>query len=57
MEFTHQNLNVDFQSKNEEEVKIGKKEDKFADFMSIVEEKYNDDKKNIKENDLKKIKK
>ena len=37
MEFTHQNLNQDFQTSVKKE---GANKDKFADFMSIVDEKF-----------------
>lgn len=40
MEFTHQNLNEDFNTFNKKGQGKGQKEDKFADFMSIVDEKY-----------------
>ena len=43
MEFTHQNLNQDFMS-TDRDLKV-QKQDKFADFMSRVEEKYEGDKK------------
>mgnify|MGYP006995454063 CR=1 FL=1 len=38
MEFTHQNLNKDFLTTNE-------KKDQFADFMSIVDDKFEKDRK------------
>ena len=42
MEFTHQNLNKDFLTGD-----FGNnKKDQFADFMSIVDQKYEDDRKN-----------
>lgn len=40
MEFTHQNLNKDFLTSNE-------KKDQFADFMSIVDDKFEQNRKNI----------
>ena len=39
MDFTHQNLSQDFHTVNQKPVK----EDKFADFMSIVDERYEKD--------------
>lgn len=38
MEFTHQNLNQDFQTSVKKQQSPNK--DKFADFMSIVDEKF-----------------
>ena len=44
MEFTHQNLNQDFQTSIKKETP---NKDKFADFMSIVDEKFENDKKEL----------
>lgn len=41
MEFTHQNLNKDFLTMNN-----NTSNDQFADFMSLIDEKYENDKKN-----------
>lgn len=41
MEFTHQNLNRDFLTVNN-----NTSNDQFADFMSLIDEKYENDKKN-----------
>ena len=42
MEFTHQNLNKDFLTTDHN---FKKKNDDFADFLSIVDSKFQDDKK------------
>lgn len=41
MQFTHQNLNRDFLTGD-----LEAKKDQFADFMSMVDEKYQEEKKN-----------